>query len=173
MLGDDGFETARQKVAAALTLIANHDPRGYRRIQDGIKRVWVGGTHNRGEYFADLQMCMLNDAYVLSDDTSPGRLAQTFAHEAMHARLARLHLPYVQSARYRQERLCIQAEIDLAERMPDGLELAQQAEARQRLPAEVWSDAAIRERQLQAIRDLWPGRVGTFIARILAFFAKR
>jgi len=158
LLPDRGeFEIAIGKVHDALKLIATHDPRRFARLTRDVRRIWVGPTVNRAEWFVELEMCVLRFGYVLSRDTSAARLALTLAHEATHARLDRGGFGYEEERRARLERICVSEEIALAERLPDASTLAADARSRLSHGPEVFTDAAMRERADQALRSLgWP-----------------
>jgi hypothetical protein len=83
---------ATDKVGEALRLIAIHDPKRFAKLTRNVRRIWVGATHNRGEWVLELEMCVLRFDYVVSPETSPARLALTLVHEATHARLDRIGL---------------------------------------------------------------------------------
>src|SRR5215216_1492948 len=65
------MEAAHKNISSALALISEHDPRRLRRLQRDLKRIWVGSTHTRGEYIADLDACLLRLDYATSGVASP------------------------------------------------------------------------------------------------------
>jgi hypothetical protein len=163
------LEAAHRNISSALALIAEHDPRRLRRLRRDLKRIWVGSTHNRGEYIADLDACLLKLDYATSAAASPEEIALTIAHEGMHARLEHAGVGYAEHERERVERVCVQAELDLAARLPAGKALAETARRRLELGPEMWSDQAFAERKDRALRQFgWAGRFGGLIGRTLA-----
>jgi hypothetical protein len=163
------MEAAHKNISSALALIAEHDPRRLRRLQRDLKRIWVGSTHTLGEYIADLDACLLRLDYATSAVASPEEIALTIAHEGTHARLAHAGVGYAAHERHRVERVCVQAELDLAERLPAGTALADAARGRLNLGPEMWSDRAFAERRDRALRQFgWAGRFGGLIGRTLA-----
>jgi hypothetical protein len=119
-------------------------------------------------------MCILQFDYVLSQETSSARLAQTLVHEAMHARLYKMGIAYDEALRARVEHLCVQAEVALAQRLPGGAELVAAATARLNRDAEFYTNAAFRVRGERALERMgWPGRVGAAVGRVLRWLEER
>jgi hypothetical protein len=175
LLPDPGeFEIAIGKVHDALKLIATHDPRRFARLTRDVRCIWVGPTANRAEWFVELEMCVLRFEYVMSPATSAARLALTLAHEAAHARLDRGGFGYEEDCRLRLERICVNEEIALAEKLPNASALAADARSRLSHGPEVFTDAAVRARADRALRSLWwAGRLGGAIGRAIAWFDRR
>jgi hypothetical protein len=168
------FEIASSKIRDALELIATYDARRFGRLTRDVRRIWVGPTASQAEWFVELEMCVLRFEHVLSPDTSAARLALTLAHEATHARLDRGSFGYEEERRVRIERICVNQEIALAERLPDGSSLAADARSRLSYGPEIFTDAAMRARADRLLRSMgWVGRVGGAIGRAIAWFDRR
>jgi hypothetical protein len=101
------LEIVLVKLREAFDLLRTYDSRRFAQLRKGVRYIWVGATHNTAEYWVDLNMCVLQFDYVLSAKTSAAALAQTLAHEAMHARLHRLGFGYEEHERVRIERICV------------------------------------------------------------------
>jgi hypothetical protein len=168
------LELATNKVREALRLIAIHDPKRFAKLKRDVRRIWVGATPHRGEWFLEFQMCVLRFDYVVSPDISPARLALTLAHEATHARLDRMGCTYAEKGRAEVERICVRAEIALAERLPDGRSLAENARARLEFGPEVFTDAAFKARGERALQELgWIGKLAGAIGRAMLWLDRR
>jgi hypothetical protein len=168
------LEVATNKVSEALRLIAIHDPRRFAKLTRDVRRIWVGATYNRGEWLSKLRMCVLRFEYVVSPDTSPARLALILVHEATHARLDRLGCTYAEKDRAEVERICVRAEIALAERLPDGAPLAENARGRLEFGPEMFTDAAFKARGERALKQLgWIGRLVGAIGRAMLWLDRR
>jgi hypothetical protein len=165
---------ATAKVGEALRLIAIHDPKRFAKLRRDVRRIWVGATHNRAEWVLGLEMCVLRFDYVVSPETSPAKLALTLVHEATHARLDRIGCSYAENDRARVERVCVQAEVALAERLTDGADLAENARARLEYGPEIFTDAAFKARGERALQELGSiGRLGSAIGRAMLWLDRR
>ena len=154
------LDVCRTKLQAALDLMRDCDPRRFAYLQRDIKHIFVmGAPHYRGIWYQQLALCELTDEYILAPETSPAEVASTLAHEAMHARLCRWGFDYQPEQRARVERICYQASMAFARRLPDS-----QAEERelilrlarlqmQRDPS-IWTDESRIEATLGAMRTL-------------------
>jgi hypothetical protein len=137
---DDDDKKLLSKVVSAVQLLATHDRRRFNRIRRDLKRVlvyWIPGSW--GRYFAPLDMCLLDAAFVADSATTHELLAATIVHEATHARLTKCGIGYDPSIQPRVERLCLQAELDFAAKLPNAQGVREVAEASLAAPDSYWS----------------------------------
>jgi hypothetical protein len=117
-------ELSLRRVEEALRLIKQYDARCYFRITRDLKRIWVNLVPDAiACYQRSLQACVLDERYVLSEKTTPQRLALTIIHEATHARLERCGLDYELKLRPRIEAVCLRRELAFVSKLPNGAEL--------------------------------------------------
>jgi hypothetical protein len=113
---DDGADAAEafMKVGTALALIAQADPRRYRRIAADMPRIFVrrgGGS----AYWSLVDTCVLEDRHVRQDPRA--NVALTIVHEAAHARLYRRGIRYWPDLVERIEHRCIMEQILFTRRL--------------------------------------------------------
>jgi hypothetical protein len=164
-------EAIRSKVAAALALLQAHAPVRYHCLRRDLPCLWISATQHVAQCFYDVGICLVQFDYVVSSNTTSEKLALTLAHEGMHARLLRAGFPYHQNVRARIERLCVLTEILVAHRLPASESLVTAARKELDRPAEFWSDAASRARDLQRLGELGPasriaGHLAAWTARV-------
>ncbi len=123
----DGIEIVGQsvdetsKVEQALLLIREHDPVRYRHLLRNITRIWIQMLPgNLGEFDAASGSCRLERRYVTAADTDCEAIAATLVHEATHARLFRMGIPYEEGNRLRVENICFRREQAFGRRLPNG-----------------------------------------------------
>jgi len=112
-------EQLRSKISKGLAYLHEYDPRRLARAQRDLSGilVWPRILAGRATFDPESRMCMLDAESVLGKHA--GLVSLSIAHEAMHARLNRF--PYdTPERRARIERVCVKAEIALAERVPGG-----------------------------------------------------
>jgi len=112
--GENGH--VRNRLRAALALIARVDPLRYRRLRRDMRRIALlrrGGP----EYASEVGACLLPSAYLKAGTTEA--VATTIVHEATHARLCRAGIGYGPAMRPRVEAACIRQQIAFAERLGD------------------------------------------------------
>jgi len=159
---DDDDKKLLSKVVSAVQLLATHDPKRFARIRRDLKRVfvfWIPGSW--GRYFAPLDMCLLDTAFVADATTTPELLAATIAHEATHARLTKSGIGYDRSIQPRVERICLKAELDFAAKLPNAQRVREVAEASMAAADSYWSSPERAQRYRQAYMDAverlpWP-----------------
>jgi hypothetical protein len=162
------------KLDAALGLIAAYDSRRFERLLrdvEGILVTTVPGVAAKWEERA--RLVLVSDAYVADAGTSPAHLASTLVHEGTHAWLWRLGFGDEEVWRARVEAICYRSEFAFARRLPQrDVALECELEAALRADPAEWSDAAIRERKLQAIHSLgvprWMARIIVLVFRLRA-----
>lgn len=150
----DDEEVARSvftAAAAALDLIATHDPLRLRRIRHDVDRILFTSLPSGADYRHDINACRIE--IEIAQKYSALELAMYIVHEAMHARLSHCGIGYDRDElRERVERACARAEVDFASRLPDSAEaisrLNRMIERRWWLPEEV---DRRKERDLRAV----------------------
>ena len=165
----------RQQLGAALDLVRSHAPLRYAYLNRDLPRILVGPSHGLGECHAAVGICLLKFEYVVADATTPQELALTLVHEGTHARLDRAGVGYVGAERRaRIERLCTQAELILAQRVPGGEAAAAYARQRLEWPTSMWTDEAFSDRRREALQALgWEGRLAYRVSSAFARVRKR
>jgi hypothetical protein len=164
-------EAAFPKLAAALDVLARHDPRRFERLRADVDGILVFGLPGaRGAWILGARLVVLKLEYVTAPETSAEEVASTLVHEGTHAWLDRLGFGYDEPRRARIEAICYRAQLAFARRLPDpgGLvELAQRQLSRD--PAD-WSDAAFERNYEEGLRELGvPG----WLVRLLGWRKRR
>jgi hypothetical protein len=117
-------ELGLRRIEDALALIKQCDSLGYSRITHDLERIWVNlVVVGNACYRRSLQACVLDERYVLSETTTPERLALTIVHEATHARLERCGIEYDEKLRPRIEAACLRRELAFARKLSESTEL--------------------------------------------------
>ena len=105
-------ETVLRRVEGALQLMKQQSTLHYARLVRSLDRVWVNlvpGT--RGHYSRQLNACVLDERFVLDEQTTPDQIASVIVHEATHAILDRRGIAYDEPQRYRIEAICIRRQL--------------------------------------------------------------
>lgn len=125
---------AVERAVEALNLVRQCDPAVWRRLVRDVRYVVVTRTlGTAGEYWANIQWVLLNDAVVARQTTEA--IAMVIVHEATHARLWRMGFGRC-SDRERIETTCVEAEITFAQKLPGTSDLI--AGARAKLATRYW-----------------------------------
>lgn len=122
------------RVAEALDLLGHYDPEGKEQLRRDVRRLLFTETPG-GNYFAGISTCRIGTEFAKR--ASALTLCMMIVHEATHARLANGGMRYVGDQRERIERLCVEAEIAFAERVPGSEEAI--SKARALLETEWWN----------------------------------
>jgi hypothetical protein len=93
---------------------------------------------------------LLSAEYILK--ASAEQLALTIVHEATHARLWARGFDYRHECRRRIEERCVKEEVDFALRLPDGVQLADEAKAK--LGDPWWTEGREFERRVRQLQEL-------------------
>jgi hypothetical protein len=142
-------EAVFERAAEALRLIATVDPNRYGRIRQDIK--WILFTSSSGgRYLPRFEGCLIGIDYTRRHDALD--LAMAIVHEAMHARLWRAGCRYDEANRERVERICVDAEIAFASKVPGSEEAV--ARSRQLLGTQWWTHAEHVSRSRWELRAL-------------------
>ncbi len=110
-----------RRVEDALRLIKDHSPLHYQRVKNSLERIWVQLLpYARASYLHSLSACQLDERFVLLETTTLEQIASCIVHEATHARLAKLGIPYDEKSRPQIERICLRRELNFAGKLPCG-----------------------------------------------------
>ena len=113
-----------RRVEDALELIKRYDCLQYSRVIHNLERVWVNILPDASAcYERSLKACVFDERFVLSEKTTLERIATAIIHEATHAKLERLGIPYDEERRTRIETICIRRELAFVANLPDGAQL--------------------------------------------------
>ncbi len=138
-----------EKVGAACQVISRYAPYLYGRMRRALKRILVTEASG-GQYLPRLETCRIGVGFVRR--ASPLELAMMLTHEATHARLWKAGFRYDERCRARIERICVGAEVALAERVPDSA--PEIAKARDLLRTEWWTEQETITRSSEDLRRL-------------------
>lgn len=149
---DEDQGEAILRVQSALALIKVHDVKRYQRVMASFDRIWVSYLFGAvGQYVPDLRRCQLDPKFVLSSPIET--VASTIVHEATHARLFNVGMPYTYENRHRVEKACIRQEWMFAQRIPGANDLRRRIDKKLRLDPEVWSGEATSKRFREAFAE--------------------
>ncbi len=126
-LTDDDQGRARGRVEAAFALIKSTDPIQYRRTTRHLRRIWINVIPNGlAQYQSSIDACLIDERYVLSEETSIEMIASSVVHETTHARLDHLGIQYEEKKRSSIERICLGREVAFLKRLPGCEKLLQE-----------------------------------------------
>ena len=124
----------------------------------------------RGEYYHPLRLCHLDIGYLTAPATTDADVACLLVHEAQHARLLGLGIPYTERNRLRVEENCVRAAIAFAQRLPDSTELVARHERQLASVTAVWDTRQLIQLRLASMRSLgaplWLLRTMSFLWRV-------
>ncbi len=144
-----------RKVAAALALIDQYDPRRAARLRRCVEGILVfGDTGPVGQWIRGPRLVMLSVTYALRDDITASHVASTLVHESTHAWLEALGFKYDVERWARIEATCFRAEQAFARKLPDPGDLIKRAERQLARDPSYWTAHAARERELRTLREL-------------------
>lgn len=105
------------RIAEAVTLIEQHDPKRWMRMREDLSRVvCTAADAVNGAHFPRSRSCYLSAAFVRANEASI--VATLLVHEATHARISHTGIPYFPDWRARIERRCVLEELSFASRLP-------------------------------------------------------
>lgn len=105
------------KIAAALDIIGEHDPRRFERLRRDLRRIVIAdGLGNRAAYLFHSGTCFIQLSHVI--DRSSAMIAVSIVHEAVHRRLENAGIRYWPDIQKRIERRCVREEISFVDRLP-------------------------------------------------------
>jgi hypothetical protein len=146
------------RVESALRLIKDRDPLHYSRVLRHLDRILVRLIPDAGAHYErQLNACILDRRFVLSETTTVEKVALTIVHETTHARLERWGVIYDEKVRPRIETICIRRELSFASKLPGGEALREDLAASLRWcmsDHDFYSDVRFRERHLQGSLEM-------------------
>jgi hypothetical protein len=141
-LTTDAPEVALERLKLAFDLIGHVSPNRLARINRDVGRVLLLMVD------APVYWPFVNGFAIglaAAKEAPVDKLALTIVHEATHARLWRAGFRYTPDIRGRIEHICVRAELDFARHLPRSREL--EADLREKLSLEWWTEAAMAERR--------------------------
>ncbi len=157
------------RIEAALQLLEVAAPRILRRFCSDVRRIVVIGdeTNHDATYDPILGYVFVTDRFAESEGLTAARFARLLVHEATHARIDHVGIPYEVGTRARIERACVKQELAFVRSVSDEPQLTAETEARvarwARLGEDNWSDERFRRdavEQMDAnIRPRWLARM--------------
>ncbi len=104
----------------ALALIGAHMPHNLRRLRTDVSCIWVKRWPNRGIFFHDTRIMVIDTTFVVNPTFVPAQVAATILHEGVHARVTAMGVDRRYTNIADEERLCRRAEIAFGARAPGG-----------------------------------------------------
>jgi hypothetical protein len=144
----DGTEAPLGRISEALELIRARAPRRSERLRRDVRRIVViaaGGP----EYWPEADAIVVTRRTL---DQSREEVALVIVHEATHARLWAMGIPYIHALRGRIEHTCVRAEVAFAQTLPDAEGWTERLQRKLETPW--WTDDALRARRAAAWREL-------------------
>jgi hypothetical protein len=158
-LGDDATGIILGKLATAIQLLPAGGTTARRAIGHYIERVIVGPMpHIQAEWNESVRACLLDSTYVATSSTRSIDLALLLVHEAQHARLMRLGIPYKADTRLRVERSCIEAEREFARATGCDQATVDRILLKYEQAEELWDPARLADLKIATLRGLHPPR---------------
>jgi hypothetical protein len=115
---DDAQLVAR--FTEALGLIGTHMPHNLRRLRTDVTAIWVKRWPNRGIFFHDTRIMVIDTTFVVNPTFTLAQVAATVLHEGVHARVTAMRVNRRYTNIADEERMCRRAEIDFGQRAPGG-----------------------------------------------------
>ena len=143
-------ETAFDRVAAGLDLLARHLPSIVARLRQDAQGIFVWETKVSGggaSWHYGVKLIIIDARFLCSPETSSANIAAVLVHEGTHARLDRFG--YAPEIRARVEAACFRRERRFARRLPDSQELLAEIERQLLRDPSYWADDA----HAQRVRD--------------------
>jgi hypothetical protein len=114
-------EAALQRVEDALQLMKQQSPLHYSRVVRSLDRIWVNLTPGaRGHYSRRLNACVLDERFVLAEETTLEQIASVIVHETTHAVLERRGIAYDEPRRHRIEAICLRRQLHFVSGLSGG-----------------------------------------------------
>lgn len=150
VFSDENQDEVLIRVKSALALIKEFDENRYKRVVGLFDKIWITYLFGAvGRYIPERRMCQLDPIFVLSSPIE--FIASTIVHEATHARLIDVGIPYTYENHHRVEKVCIRQEMVFARRIPEADRLRERIGEKLALHADFWSEEASTERFRYAV----------------------
>ncbi len=108
------------RLGEALALIGRHMPHNLRRLRRDVTCIWVKRWPNRGVFFHDTRIMVIDTTFVVNPTFTLAQVAATILHEGVHARITAMRVNRRYTNMADEERLCRRAEIAFGELAPGG-----------------------------------------------------
>lgn len=116
-----------RRFTEALALIRDHAPRSLARLRTDVTHIWVRRWPNRGIFFGDTRVMVIDTTFVVNPDFVPAQVAATIVHEGVHARVTAMGVARTADSIAKEERLARRAEIDFGRAAPGGQAVVERA----------------------------------------------
>jgi hypothetical protein len=113
----------------ALALVEGYAPWAMRRLRRDVAHVWVRRWPNRGIFFGDTRVMVIDTTFVVNPDFVPAQVAATIVHEGVHARVTAMGVARTPATIAREERLARRAELRFGAQAPGGAAVVERARA--------------------------------------------
>jgi hypothetical protein len=143
---EDASADRQRALQVALDMLLASNSRLYSRVVTELHRVVF--LESGPEFWPRSRACVLDGILEQSEITTACQLV----HEATHARLWRIGFRYQEEIRYRIERICVRAELELLANIP-GSDLYRD-ETLQKLRKPWWTAEEIQARRKQDLKAL-------------------
>ena len=104
----------------ALALIGRYAPHNLKRLRTDVNCIWVKRWPNRGIFFHDTRIMVIDTTFVVNPTFTRAQVAATILHEGVHARVTAMRVNRRYTNIADEERLCRRAEIAFGELAPGG-----------------------------------------------------
>ncbi|MCC7054871.1 MAG: hypothetical protein IT355_16485 [Gemmatimonadaceae bacterium] len=104
----------------ALALIGTHMPHNLRRLRTDVSCIWVKRWPNRGIFFHDTRIMVIDTTFVVNPTFTLAQVAATILHEGVHARVTAMRVDRRHTNIADEERMCRRAEITFGRLAPGG-----------------------------------------------------
>jgi hypothetical protein len=159
MSGDANNVWAKEQLDAALAAIQRAAPQTLAGVMGRLRRLIVV-PGDVGYYSPDVGAAVIGTGYL--DRCNAAQLALLIVHEATHARLHRLGIRTRSANRKRIEKICIDAELAIAQRMPEAEVLIDQIRSKAKFPW--WTPEIQRDRLASVARE---GHAPSWVQRLV------
>lgn len=109
-----------ERFTEALALIGRHMPHNLRRLRTDVSAIWVKRWPNRGVFFHDTRIMVIDTTFVVNPTFTLAQVAATILHEGVHARVTAMRVNRRYTNIADEERMCRRAEITFGELAPGG-----------------------------------------------------
>lgn len=159
-----------ERIDAALDLLRQYAPERYRRAVRLLTGLLVLGSDAADASFERATgTSRLRERFVLAADTTAASLACTVVHEATHAWLFELGIPYDEPVRHRVEMICTRAALLAARRFPGADAEVKRCQEQLSIEPSAFSDESYIDLRATNLRELgcpeWFVRAVVWIAR--------
>lgn len=108
------------RLAEALALIGRHMPHNLRRLHTDVRCIWVKRWPNRGVFFHDTRIMVIDTTFVVNPTFTLAQVAATILHEGVHARVTAMRVNRRHTSMADEERLCRRTELAFGKLAPGG-----------------------------------------------------